>query len=234
MSDDLDPVVRYGKALGISVRERTVVVEGNTDVDLLHLASRLEFEATGVDLFGLTLAVVCPGSGDRGGTGGVIRELVSLRAIARTYLLPNGRPRYRFIGLFDNDHAGRQAVQTAHNIDTSMLEYKDLFRLHPIMPTTGNLDPKTLKAIFERANSAYKGNEWEIEDFLPKNFVDAFLDEYPRAVNRTRDLGGGKIHRDFTQDGKARFHRFIRDNAVREDLTNVIQVLKALRYYFRM
>jgi hypothetical protein len=57
------------------------------------------------------------------------------------------------------------------------------------------------------------------------------VSEYRDAVCRIVDLGGGKIHRDFTPDGKARFHRFIRDNAVREDLTQVVEVLKALRFY---
>jgi hypothetical protein len=234
MSEDLDPVVRYGRAVGFTVRERTVIVEGNTDVELFQLASRLEYAATGVDLLEPTLAVVSPGSGDLGGTRGVIRELAVLRGIARTCLLPNGRPRYRFMGLFDTDRAGRLAVRAAHDFDTSILEYKDVFRLHPVMPMTGNLDPKSLKATFERANSAYKAIEWEVEDLLPSSFVNAFLAESPTAVKRTLDMGGGKIHRDFTQDGKARFHRFIRENAMREDLFEVIQVIRALRYYFGM
>lgn len=232
MSEELDNVARYGLALGFTVRERTVVVEGNTDVDLFQLACRLESEASGADLLGSTLAIVSSGTGDLGGTRGVIRELVGLRAIARTCLRPNGSPRYRFIGLFDTDRAGRLAVQAARDIDTSLLEYRDVFRLHPVMPMTGNLDPTSLKATFEQANSAYTGIEWEMEDLLPRSFVDAFLAERPTAVNRTLDLGGGKIHRDFTRDGKARFHRFIRHYAVRQDLAEVIQVVRALRYYF--
>jgi hypothetical protein len=40
------------------------------------------------------------------------------------------------------------------------------------------------------------------------------------------------VHRDFTRDGKARLHRFTKDYAVREDLLNVIGVLKAFRRYF--
>src|SRR5260370_20868588 len=140
MPEDLDSVVRYGRTLGFTVRERTVVVEGNTDVELFNLAARREFEDTGVDLLKPALTFVSPGSGDLGGTRGVIRELISLRANARTCLLESGRPRYRHIGLFDYDHAGRQAVRLAHDLDTSILEYKDVFRLHPVMPLAGNLD----------------------------------------------------------------------------------------------
>ena len=88
----------------------------------------------------------------------MIRELVGLRAIARTYLLPNDRSRYRFIGLFDTDRAGRLAVRAAQDIDTSLLEYKDVFRLHPVMPMTGNLDPKSLKATFELSEFSLQSN----------------------------------------------------------------------------
>jgi hypothetical protein len=231
MPEELDAVARYASALGFTVRDRTVVVEGNTDVELFQLASRLERDATGIAHLGQSFGVVSPGTGDLGGTRGVIRELVCLRGIARTCLLPNGRPRYRFIGLFDSDKAGRQAVRAAHDFDTSILEYKDVFRLHPVMPVNCTLDPKSLQATFERENTAYKGLEWELEDILPSAFVDAFLSEYRDAVRRIVDLGGGKIHRDFTQDGKARFHRFIRDHAMREDLAGVVDVLKALRFY---
>lgn len=232
MPEDLDSVSRYSSALGFQVRPRTVLVEGTTDVDLFHLAARLEREETGDDLLGASVTIVCPGSGDLGGTRGVIRELLGLRAIARTCLLPSGRPRYRFIALFDTDQAGRQAVRAAQDIDTSLLEYKDMFRLHPVMPMPTALDPKSLRAAFESANAGYRGIEWEAEDLLPGSFVEAFLLDSPGAVRRTIDLGNGTTHRDFTKDGKARFHRFVRENALRADLKAVVDVLKALRHYF--
>jgi hypothetical protein len=231
MPEELDAVARYGMALGFTVRQRTVLVEGNTDVKLFELASIREYEATGIELLGQSLAVVSPGTGDRGGTSGVIRELVSLRANARTCLLSDGRPRYRFVGLFDTDRAGRLAVRTANEIDSSILEYKDVFRLHPVMPADGILHPKALKASFERENAAYKGIEWESEDLLPDAFINEFLSECPGAVRRKVDIGGGKVHRDFTQEGKARFHRFIQDHAILKDLAGVVDVLKALRFY---
>lgn len=231
MPEELDNVVRYARGKGFEVKDRTVLVEGNTDVRLFQLASRIEREATGFDLLGSRFAVASPGAGDLGGTPGVVRELVSLRAHAEICLLPNGRPRYRFVGLFDTDQAGRQAVKNAQYLDTRMLEFKDIFRLHPVMPIGCNLDPKSLKAAFERENAAFKGLQWEAEDLLPSSLVEAFLDECPNAVVRTLELGDGRVHRDFSQDGKARFHRFIAENALRADLVAVVQVLKALRYY---
>ena len=105
----------------------------------------------------------------------MIGELVSLRSFSRTFLAPNGRPIYQFIGLFDNDKAGQQAVKAARSLDTSIIEFKDVFRIHPVMPTTGNLDPKTLQKAFERDNNNYKGLYWELEDLLPDHFFDAVL-----------------------------------------------------------
>lgn len=152
---------------------------------------------------------------------------------ARTCLSPNGRPFYRFIGLFDNDKAGRQAIGAARNLDASILEFKDVFRLHPVMPTTGNLDPKTLQKAFERENGAYKGLDWELEDLVSESFIEAFLAEYPAAIVRTTPIGG-KIHRDLTRDGKARLHQFIKKHAMRDDLLDVIELVKALRFYMAL
>jgi hypothetical protein len=50
VADELDPVARYGMGLGFTVRPRTVLVEGTTDVDLFSLAAALERAKTGVDL----------------------------------------------------------------------------------------------------------------------------------------------------------------------------------------
>lgn len=231
MDERTDAIALYALSCGFSVRDRTVIVEGNTDVELFELAARLEHQATGLVLLGDALAVCSPGTGDRGGTRGVIRELTVLRGFSRIHLLPNGRPRYRFIGLFDNDKAGRQAVTYARDSDTSVLEYKDVFRLHPVMPFSGNLDPKALQTAFERENAAYKGKDWELEDVLSNDFVETFLSEQPNALVRVLPVGNGRVHRDFTTDGKARLHRYARENAMREDLAGVIEVLKALRFY---
>lgn len=225
-----DTVAAYARYMGWNIRPRTVIVEGTTDVALFQLAARVEREHTGIDLLADELAVIAAGEGDEGGTRGAIREFNALRCLARASLLPNGRPRYRFVALFDNDHAGRQAVNGARVVDTSILEYKDVFRLRPIMPRTGNLDPKTLKTTFESLNAEFKGLDWELEDLLSAGFLNAFMSDHPTAVRRTT-AKGGKIHRDFTVDGKARLHRYIRGHSIREDLRDVIDVIHALRFY---
>jgi hypothetical protein len=98
------------------------------------------------------------------------------------------------------------------------------------MPCEGNLDPKTLERTFDRLNTDYRGLHWELEDLLPASFIDAFLKDHPTAVRSAMPMAG-KIHREFTPDGKARLHRYIRDYAIREDLSEVIGVIKAMRFY---
>ena len=230
MAHEFDHVFTYGQAQGWELRPRTVLVEGTTDVKLYRLTARLERERTGAELLADDLTFVAAGEGDQGGTRGVVRELNALRCFARTSLMPNGRPRYRFIGLFDNDDSGRKAINGARTVDRSILEYKDVFRLRPIMPSEGNLDPRALGTLFDRLNANYKGLDWELEDLLPTDFLEAFLAEYPSAVLRTTPMAD-KTHRDFTPDGKARLHRYIRDNAMSKDLVAVVDVIKALRFY---
>ena len=230
LAEDLDPVARYGMAKGFAIRSRTVIVEGTSDVDLIHMAAELEEKATGRSLLGHDLAIVAPGQGKMGGTDGLIRELLRCRGYAETYLLPNGLPRYRFIGLFDNDDAGRKAVKLAKQFDRGILEYRDVLCLKPIMPRPDNLDHSHVQKTFEQENKLYGGLDWELEDLLPQDFIDGFLADYPNAV-RECESAHGKVHREFTIDGKAHLHRFVKQNAMREDLAEVIRLIEALRHY---
>ncbi|MBW8072907.1 MAG: hypothetical protein GJU77_04375 [Ferrovum sp.] len=225
-----DYVELYAKSLGFAIKPRTVLVEGTTDVDLFRLAARLEYEKSGINLLNDDVAIVAAGERERGGTNGVMRELFSFRGMARTCLLQNGTPRYRFIGLLDNDFAGRKAVKSAQEFDNSILEYKDIFRLWPTMPLPGNLDQKAVKTTFEKANSNYKGLDWEMEDLLPQSFVEAFKIECESAVRDSKKVEE-KIHWELTRDGKAKFHQFIKENALHADMSSVIDVLRAIRHY---
>ena len=234
MDETLDPVERYAAmVLDTAIRQRTVLVEGTTDVDLFKLAVDLELKKNNIDLLDDDLSIVSAGSGDHGGANGVIRELIALRGMARTCLLPNGSLRYRFIGLLDNDIAGKRAIKTGRTMDTSIIEYRDLFRLQPVMPLPGNLDPGTVKKSFERENADYKELYWELEDLLPQDFIEVFRQDNPQAINRRNSIYN-KVHQDFTPDGKAQFHRFIREYANHKDLGEVINVLKAIRYYLNL
>lgn len=228
---DLDPVARYARSLGFFIAPKTIIVEGRTDFDLFRLAALLEKRETNAALLGCDLAVMAGGDGDDGGTSGVLRQLITLRNIARTDLGPKGLPRYRFVALFDDDRAGRQAVSAARALDRSIIEFKDIFRLRPKMPMILHADPTVLDRCFREENAPYKNIEWELEDLLDAQLLSAFCEEYPNAISR-ESRAEGIVHRDFSRDGKARLHRFTKDHAMRRDLVNVIGVLKAFRRYF--
>jgi hypothetical protein len=231
VTDPIDPVAVYATSLGYAVRPKITLVEGTTDVALLQRAAKLESQQTGAHLIGDDLCIIPAGEGDLGGTRGVIRELLCFKGLIRSCILPNGKPKYRVIALFDNDKAGRQALQAARSFDVSLLEGKDLFRLMPVMTPAMNLDPIALRKQIESDNEQYKGLDWEMEDLLPDSFMACFLNDQKNAISHTTSVNG-KTHREFTRDGKANLHRFIKIYAIRDDLAMVVEVLKVLRSYF--
>lgn len=227
--DASDPFATYALSKGYRARARTVIVEGSTDYDLFELAARLEREASGMNLLA-DLAFIPAGERDEGGTNGVVREIMRLKGFASITLLPNGHPRYRVAALVDNDKFGRQAVKYMRQYDISITECRDVFILWPEMPLTENRDPIGMQRMLETANARYKGLDWEPEDLLPGSFVEAFEREYSTGIAR-KTVREEKVHRDFTPDGKARFHRFIKQHAMHGDMAKVIETLQVLRCY---
>jgi hypothetical protein len=210
-----------------------VFVEGTTDEDLFSLAVTSERQRTGIDLTSDGLAVIAAGTADNGGVDGVVRQLTGFRFMATSCFLPDGRQKYRFVGLFDDDRAGREAVRRARELDRGAIEYRDVFRMRPVMPLHTDRDPSSLQKRFEAENLPYKGIDWEMEDLLPESFHQAFVESCPSAVAKVT-TAGGKTHRDLTRDGKAKFHRFIKEHAVHADLKDVIATVRALRFYLGM
>lgn len=233
MADEqIDLVARYGTSRGWRLLPRSVLVEGTSDVSFFELAAAHFHNATGKSLLA-DLAIVAAGEGERGGTRGVIRELVILRGLSTAHLSPAGRPVYRVVGLFDNDTAGQKAVNGARTVDSSITEYHDVFRLQPVMPMTGSLDPKTLRRNFDTQNEAYKGLTWELEDLIGEDLMALFLEEYPTAVIRQHKVSNA-VHREFTRDGKSHLIRFCREYADLVNLRGFIDVLHALRHYLSL
>ena len=224
-----DAMVDYARSKGYIVRSRIVLVEGTTDYDLFQFAARVERKITGRDLLS-DLAFIPSGHGEAGGTNGVVRELLCFRAFASTILLPNGRQKYRICAVLDNDKFGRQALKYVQQYDISIVECRDVFLLWPAMPKTNSRDPKAMKLMLENANAPYRGLDWEPEDLLAGSFIETFEREYITAVAR-KSVIGDKTHRDFTADGKARLHHFVKENALHADVTRVIEMLKSLRSY---
>lgn len=199
---------------------------------LFELSARHFLRDTGKDLLA-DLAIIAAGEGERGGTHGVVRELVVLRGLASAYLSPAGRPVYRFIGLFDNDTAGQKAINGSRSVDASIIEYRDVFRLRPAMPQKGSLDPTALKRSFDQQNEPYKGLPWELEDLVGAPLMALFLDEHPTALLREATFSG-VVHRELTRDGKSCLVRFCNEHADLASLRNLVSVLHALRHYLNL
>lgn len=227
-----DIVALYGISKRWKLLPRSVLVEGTSDVAMFELAADHYFRKHRKALLA-DVAIVAAGEGDRGGTHGVIRELVVLRGLAGAYLSPAGRPVYRVVGLFDSDAAGNKAVRGAREVDASIIEYRDVFRLRPAMPTTGSLDPAALQRSFETLNEPYKGLTWEVEDLVDEQLFELFLEEHPSAVMR-EDTVAGATHRELTRDGKSRLVRFCKDYADLSNLAGMVEVLHALRHYLNL
>jgi hypothetical protein len=229
VAEVLDPLAAYAKSKGYPVRSRIILVEGTSDADLFLLASELFRKKTGSNLL-QDIAFVPAGEKDNGGVRGVIRELLVLYGVATTVLDPSGRPRYRIAALFDNDAAGRYAVRSAPQFDIRLVEFKEMFLLRPRMPLTSNCDPSAVRSLVENANAPYRTLDWELEDLFPLSFLKAFDAEHVSAVRRTLVVGD-RIHRDLTPDGKARFHRFVKQNALLSDLEGMVETMRAMRSY---
>ena len=231
-AERVDPVANYGAYKGWRLLPRSVLVEGTSDESLFGLAADLHRVATGKHLLA-DLAIVAAGEGDRGGTHGVVRELVVLRGLVGSHLSPAGRPIYRVIGLFDDDAAGRKAVNGARAVDTAIVEYRDVFRIRPVMPVVGNLDPGAVQRGLDKANESFKGLAWELEDLVGDDLIQLFLENHPTAMVREHRAGGA-CHRELTRDGKAKLVRFCRANADLASLTGVVDAIHALRCYMAL
>jgi hypothetical protein len=142
--------------------------------------------------------------------------------------------KYRFFVVVDNDRNGRALVKSLHQINSAIVEFRDMFRLHPIMPDIGNLDPSTVQRAFETANLNYKGIDWELEDYLPEEFWRCFINEECAGVKLRETSAGGKFHRDLTDIYKGRLHDYIKHYANYDDMIETICVLKVLRKYFKI
>jgi hypothetical protein len=184
-------------------------------------------------ILGDQIAILAAGKGDDGGVDGLNRRLNAARQIADADRGPDGSLRYRFIGLYDNDRAGRRGVSSACEFDRRLRQCGDLFLLHPIMPLANGADHGTLRRRFDQDNAPFKGLDWEIEDLFSDQLFSKFEDVRPAATLHELS-GGGRKHRELTREGKFQLHEFVKKNACLEDLIEVVKLIRALRDYHRL
>ena len=142
----MDAIAAYGMSKGWCLCKHIVLVEGTSDEALLKLSDKLA-RSIDVELLGEEISVVAAGEFKRGGTYGVGRELITLRAMAPYILDRGGEPVYRIVGLFDNDSAGRRMIEDVTKIDRGVIEFRDVMRLWPIMPKQVGAPPDSVRKV---------------------------------------------------------------------------------------
>ena len=143
-----------------------------------------------------------PEYGDEGGVDGLNRRLNAARQLADADRSPDGSLKYRFIGLFDNDNAGRQAVSNACDFDRRLPALRRSVssksrdaRSHRGL-TTGSFSNG-----LRRITQLSKASIVKSRTYCRKGLLSAFEDECPNGVFDDFERGGFK-HREFTKDGK--------------------------------
>jgi hypothetical protein len=145
----------------------------------------------------------------------------------------DGRLQYQFIGLYDNDFAGREAIRSANIFNRSLIQYLNIFLLYPVMPCNPGEDYRVLGQRFLAANVQYRNIDWEIEDVLSEQLLSAFAKNHPNDVWVAQQARNRK-HWEFSKDGKRLFSAYALANATLDDLWDVIGLLCALRSYLRL
>lgn len=224
-------VESFAKSLDWQIRKCNVIVEGTSDVALLWQSAALFYERHQTVILGDQLAIIAAGRGHEGGVDGVNRRLNAARQIADVDRAADGSLRYRFVGLYDNDRAGRRGIDNACNFDRRLNRCGDLFLLSPVMPLASGADHAVLRRRFETENAPYQGLDWELEDLLSERLLGEFEKQMPQGIERKKEAGG-RHHRDYSDEGKRELHNFIKKNANLSDVTEVIKLIRALRDYF--
>lgn len=222
----------FASKLGWKVSDCNVIVEGTSDVEWMWLGAGLYYERHKTPILGDRISILPAGIKDDGGVEGVNRRLNAARQLADADRKPDGSLQYRFIGLYDNDRAGRRAVDNACAFDRRLKRYGDLFLLHPVMPFGSGVGP-SLSQRFELENARFKGLDWEIEDLLSERIFTAFSLVRSNAVSSVKECAGRK-HHELTKEGKYQLRKFAKDNAQLEDILEIVKLIRALRDYFRL
>jgi hypothetical protein len=220
----------FAARLGWTVAKVNVLVEGTHDVSLVNHAANLYRSAHGVDLLGTDLAIMPAGLGSDGGVEGINRRLPTLRQVAAADPDQSGKLRHRFMGLYDNDFAGRKAIAAISAYDATIKKFSEVFLLRPAMSLKGGADHRALQQRFERDNGLYKDLDWEIEDLVNPIFLDLFEGDYPTAV-RSRSTCANLTHRNFTEQGKRDLVKYVIKHSNLDDLVDIIRLIRALRDY---
>jgi hypothetical protein len=207
-----------------------VVVEGDHDVRYCRLADIMHQRMTGRRLLGDGFHVLAAGVGNAGGTDGIMRHFVSIHKAARLDLRPDDLlPVFRLAALLDDDMRGREAFHYLTANHTDCLRWRDVFLLQRQYPNTRDL--KQIELRIKALNLPWKAHNCEIEDLLPKPMIDLFHEEHTNCFSREPEEVAGRWHFEFAIATKGLLCTYVEHLASPEDLNEIINALKALRFF---
>lgn len=220
-----DIVRRFAALKGWPIAANCILVEGEHDQRYFALAGRLHCESTGFNLITPDLSIFPTGIGDAGGAFGLQRHFHPLREIMDVDVGADGRQPYFAIAIFDNDLEGKRGFSALTGRHLVYRKWRDVFILHRSIPRTTR-DPAQVERLVEQANAEWRNEDCEIEDMLSAGLVTAFIDENSNAAYRRANGSRG-----VKNDAKARFCRFVEQNAMVADVRMLIEALKSFRYF---
>lgn len=225
-----DLAIEFAKRKNWKLRPRNIMVEGDSDVRFFSLANKLYKQETELNLLGGDISLFACGFGDSGGTPGMLEQLPPLLNIIRADPDQNGKILYRVIALVDNDHPGRSLIRGLTQQYRQLRAFRDIFILNRIFPRTAS-EPNALTSQIEKYNEDWKGLDCEIEDLLGQDLIELFLEENPNSLRRDPIVMNGRCHYEWTDNAKGKIFNFTKQYASLNDITELVEILKSLRFY---
>lgn len=223
-------VRQYASRYNWPIAEYSILVEGETDARYLSLASRLHRDDTGCDLMPRGKVSAFPtGSGDDGGTHGILRHFSTLQDIIAWSGDEDGRVMFKLIALVDGDSAGKAAFRALAAKSMDYRPWREIFLLQRNIPR-GNMDPEFVGRLVARENEDIR-LDCEIEDLVSQDLVRAYLADNPRALRCAPVFRGEHMRVQFADGEKGKFCRFVESYATCSDLAKIIELLKTLRFF---
>jgi hypothetical protein len=210
-----------------------VVLEGEHDERYFRLANYHYRLKKGLMLLGDGFEVFAAGRGALGGTDGIRTNFHTIFKNAQIDLGPDNRPVYRLATLLDDDIAGGSAANSLTAQYTDCALWRDVFLLKRCYPSDTR-DLKQVERQIKELNKKWHGHHCEIEDLLPKPLVDLFHWEKPNCYYREPKEVAGRWHFEFADGVKGALCTFVEENAMAEDLQDIVEVIKTRRFFLRI
>ena len=215
------------------VKERTILLEGESDQRYFALADRLYAEQYGRRLIGDKIAAFPTGIGEDGGSFGLQRNFHPLRAIMDKDVTSDGKKIFHAIAVFDNDLPGVRGFGALTGQHLNYRKWRDVFLLQRVLPMKTR-DPVELAKLVDVENASWKGMSCEIEDLVSAELIKEFVNGASNCIEREIEEKNGGLHCFFRSHAKPNFLRFVEENAVLRDVESIVELLKALRFHMEL